>query len=75
MRMCPKIRAQYWNCISNSYTLLLINLCAALEWIQQNIADFGGDPKSVTLFGNSAGSSLVSALITVPEALAPTFHR
>jgi para-nitrobenzyl esterase len=54
---------------------ILTNCIAALDWVQQNIADFGGDPDSVTLFGNSAGGTLISALITAPAPLAPTFHR
>ena len=61
----------------NSVTLVILSaLCAAaLDWVQQNIAHYGGDPDSVTVFGNSAGGASVSALLTVPAALAPTFHR
>ncbi|XP_044125310.1 fatty acyl-CoA hydrolase precursor, medium chain-like [Bufo gargarizans] len=47
---------------------------AALQWIQENIADFGGDPKSVTIFGESAGAMCVSAILLSPLAKG-LFHR
>lgn len=42
----------------------LTDIVAALNWIKLNIAHFGGDPKSVTLFGYRAGATMVSALVT-----------
>lgn len=52
----------------------LLDQIAALDWVRLNIAGFGGDPASVTVFGESAGAMSVCDLMTVPEARR-LFHR
>ncbi|XP_072824931.1 carboxylesterase 3 isoform X1 [Vicugna pacos] len=51
-----------------------LDVVAALRWVQGNIAPFGGDFNSVTIFGGSAGACIVSALVLSPLA-AGLFHR
>jgi para-nitrobenzyl esterase len=55
-----------------SYSLM--DQIAALEWVRRNIAAFGGNPRNVTLFGESAGALDTLVLMTTPRAL-PLFHK
>jgi para-nitrobenzyl esterase len=52
----------------------MLDLVAALEWVRDNIAAFGGDPGNVTIFGESGGGAKVSVLLAMPAA-AGLFHR
>ncbi|MEO8223656.1 MAG: carboxylesterase family protein [Gammaproteobacteria bacterium] len=46
----------------------LLDAVAALQWVQRNIAAFGGDPARVTIFGESAGADAVNHLLVMPAA-------
>jgi len=47
---------------------------AALKWVQTNIANFGGDPKQVTIFGQSAGATSIRGHLVAPSSKS-LFHR
>jgi para-nitrobenzyl esterase len=51
-----------------------LDLVLALRWVQQNIAEFGGDPDSVTIFGQSGGGAKCATLMAMPSAVG-LFHR
>lgn len=59
---------------ATSANLGMLDLVAALEWVRDNIANFGGDPSSVTIFGQSGGARKVSTLLAMPAARG-LFHK
>ncbi|MCU6668165.1 carboxylesterase/lipase family protein [Enterobacteriaceae bacterium H4N4] len=56
------------------HNFALLDQIAALEWVRDNIAAFGGDPQNITLFGESAGARSVLSLLASPRALG-LFHK
>src|SRR5208282_24558 len=52
----------------------MLDQIAALEWVRDNIAEFGGDPGNVTIFGESAGGMSVGTLLAMPAARG-LFHK
>jgi neuroligin len=53
----------------------LMDQIAALHWIQQNIALFGGDPDNVTLAGHGSGAACINFLMISPTVMPGLFHR
>jgi para-nitrobenzyl esterase len=70
-----RLGADGFLCLGDGIANLgLLDQIAALTWVQENIAAFGGDPTNVTIFGESAGGMSVATLITMPTA-AGLFRR
>lgn len=59
---------------SESVNLGMRDIVAALQWVQDNITNFGGDPNSVTISGQSGGGMKVSTLMAMPSAAGVLFH-
>ncbi len=68
----PDLSAESADGVSGNYAIL--DQIAALKWIKNNIAQFGGDPSNVTIMGQSAGGSNVNMLCISPLAKG-LFHR
>lgn len=68
----PLISKESPSGVSGNY--LFLDLIASLQWVQRNIAAFGGDPNNVTIFGQSGGGMKVAALMASPLAKG-LFHR
>lgn len=59
---------------SSSANIGMLDCVAVLEWVRDNIANFGGDPGNVTIFGQSGGGGKVAVLMAMPAAKG-LFHR
>jgi para-nitrobenzyl esterase len=68
----PALSGESAQRISGNYGMQ--DAIAALQWVQRNVAAFGGDEGNVTIFGESAGANLVAALVASPRAEG-LFHR
>ena len=66
--------SQFGAAYKDSANLGMLDIIAALEWVRDNIANFGGDPASVMIFGQSGGGGKVNTLMAMPAAKG-LFHR
>ena len=62
----PALNQESPQGVSGNYALL--DMVAALKWVQRNIGAFGGDPHNVTIRGESAGGTAVCLLMVLPQA-------
>lgn len=68
----PALSAEHPDEPKGSYAYM--DQIAALQWVRENIAAFGGNPENVTIFGESAGGVSVHSLLTIPQAKG-LFHK
>ena len=68
----PLLSKESPNGVSGNY--MFLDMIAALKWVQKNIAAFGGDPNSVTIWGYSSGSAKVISLMASPLSKG-LFHK
>ena len=66
--------SKYGEEYASSANAGMLDLVAALEWVRDNISNFGGDPGNVMIFGQSGGGSKVSTLMAMPAAKG-LFHK
>jgi para-nitrobenzyl esterase len=66
--------SKYGEEYASSANVGMLDLVAALEWVRDNISNFGGDPGNVMIFGQSGGGSKVSTLMAMPTAKG-LFHK
>ena len=66
--------SKYGQEYASSANVGMLDLVASLEWVRDNIANFGGDPSNVMIFGQSGGGSKVSTLMAMPAAKG-LFHK
>lgn len=59
---------------ANASNAGLLDMVLSLEWVRDNIANFGGDPNNVTIFGQSGGGGKVATLMATPSAKG-LFHK
>src|SRR5690554_4332522 len=59
---------------AHSANVGMLDVVAALEWVNKNIGSFGGDPENVTIFGESGGGGKVGTLLSMPAAQG-LFHK
>ncbi len=62
----PELTKESGHNASGNYGLM--DAVAALKWVQKNISSFGGDPRNVTIFGESAGAFQIASMVGSPEA-------
>ncbi|GHU26617.1 carboxylic ester hydrolase [Spirochaetia bacterium] len=60
--------SSFGSAYSDTANLGMLDLVAALQWVKDNIAQFGGDPSNVTIFGQSGGATKVQTLYHMPAA-------